>query len=331
MLNTSSSAFFSNQVRNGDSLRVNDGIIHKENSPIEATYLGKRTEYKFTYDPNLLVPVPRQENRNTVGLKNDNLPFIGFDVWNAYEWTCLTTTGVPVVGILKIVYPCESEFLVESKSLKLYLNGFNMEKMGATSSKCMYNCEEIIRKDLSNALKTIVKVKIFPSSQWNYNQNSEFNKQFIDLDALIEETYPNLICNVYKETPKLLVTTVECEPTAWVGYKTASIRSCCKVTHAPDYGTYYIKYKAQKIITPDSLFQYLISFRDEFHFHEECGETCFKRLYDILNPIELLVACFYTRRGGIDINVVRSTSDEFLDTLSAYLDPLYLSYKQPRQ
>ena len=65
-------------------------------------------------------------------------------------------------------------------------------------------------------------------------------------------------------------------------------------------------------IQPLSLLKYIVSFRDECHFHEEICETIYKRLYDIYNPEELCVTCLYARRGGIDINPTRASSVELL-------------------
>jgi 7-cyano-7-deazaguanine reductase len=53
------------------------------------------------------------------------------------------------------------------------------------------------------------------------------------------------------------------------------------------------------------LLQYLVSLRNENHFHEEICEMIFKRIYDLINPSTLIVACLYTRRGGLDINPIR--------------------------
>ena len=96
-------------------------------------HLGQTSEYKTTYDPSLLVREPRQSNRTHLGIKGSNLPFHGNDTWNAYEISALTNNGLPVVGVGKIVYPCDSEYIVESKSIKLYFNSFNMTKLGDTA------------------------------------------------------------------------------------------------------------------------------------------------------------------------------------------------------
>ena len=56
-----------------------------DNSNI-SKHLGKSSEYKNTYDNTLLVKELRQNNRTYLGIQADNLPFVGFDTWNAYEW-----------------------------------------------------------------------------------------------------------------------------------------------------------------------------------------------------------------------------------------------------
>jgi len=53
--------------------------------------------------------------------------------------------------------------------------------------------------------------------------------------------------------------------------------------------------------------------RKENHFHEEVCECIYKRLHDLLQPEGLIVTCLYTRRGGIDINPLRASSDELVN------------------
>ena len=82
------------------------------------------------------------------------------------------------------------------------------------------------------------------------------------------------------------------------------------MTHQPDFGDIFIYYKSKKHILENSLVKYLVSFRNEFHFHEECVEMIYKRLFDILdNNDELFICALYTRRGGIDINPIRYSSN----------------------
>jgi 7-cyano-7-deazaguanine reductase len=91
-------------------------------------------------------------------------------------------------------------------------------------------------------------------------------------------------------------------------WRSHSLRSNCRVTNQPDWGDVYVHIKGSKAVTPESLLQYIISMRKENHFHEEICECIYKRLWDLLQPEELLVACLYTRRGGIDINPVRASN-----------------------
>ena len=128
---------------------------------IASTHLGKKSTGSLKYDPNLLVAIPRSENREQYQISNENLPFIGYDIWHQYEFSTLTENNLPITRLLKIKYNCNSAFLVESKSLKLYLNSFNMDNFGENISSCLKICKEIIEKDLSNLLKTNVEVNFF--------------------------------------------------------------------------------------------------------------------------------------------------------------------------
>jgi len=85
-----------------------------DNSNI-SKHLGKITGYKSTYDPSLLVREPRINNRKHLGITDEDAPFSGYDIWNAYEVSCLTSEGMPIAAIAKIVYPCKNHYIVESK------------------------------------------------------------------------------------------------------------------------------------------------------------------------------------------------------------------------
>ena len=133
---------------------------------IASTHLGKKSEGSESYNPSLLVAVPREENRNQYNINNENLPFQGWDVWHAYEFSCLTEAGIPVTRVLKLRYDCTSKYIVESKSLKLYLNSFNMTKYGKITSECLDICKNLIEKDyyfyfakrFSLCCETVVKI-----------------------------------------------------------------------------------------------------------------------------------------------------------------------------
>ena len=89
---------------------------------LQDTPLGRQSDYVDTYTPSLLCPVPRWDAREGLELEMDSLPFHGVDVWHAYEVSWLDMRGKPVVAVAEFRVPCNSKYIVESKSLKLYLN-----------------------------------------------------------------------------------------------------------------------------------------------------------------------------------------------------------------
>ncbi|MCU4165075.1 NADPH-dependent 7-cyano-7-deazaguanine reductase QueF [Carboxylicivirga caseinilyticus] len=286
----------------------------------EDKFLGKQVTYPQHYAPEMLVAVPRQLNREQYGLQENNLPFVGLDVWHAYELSFLTEKGLPVTGLLKLVYPSDNEFLVESKSLKLYLNSFNMERYGCNPKEGIKLVTNIIKKDLDRTLKTEVQVSFFDKLE----TNSPFD--FTTYQVLEDEPIASEISfDHFNEAPELLKYASNKE------LKVGShlLRSNCKITNQPDWGSAYIYLKGEQ--TPDkmSLLQYLVSIRNENHFHEEICEMIYTRLWNLFKPEELMVACIYTRRGGIDICPVRASQSSLLKL--ELTNPEVLSLKLLRQ
>lgn len=266
-------------------------------------FLGKKVEGSATYNPDFLVAIPRCENRKQYNIDDSSLPFVGYDVWHAYEFSSMAENGLPVTRLMKMRYSCNSEFLVESKSLKLYLNSFNMSKFGKTVDECLDICKKIISKDLSEKLQTDVVVNFLKSN----SEKVEIYRNFQDLTKIINEK--DLVITDFKESPELLkIENMEDKKEYSLMFD--SLRSNCRVTHQPDFGDIFIYYKSKKHILEDSLVKYLCSFRCEYHFHEECCEMIFKRLIDKLdNDDDLFVSILYTRRGGIDISPSRWTKN----------------------
>ena len=262
----------------------------------------------FNHSTNIS-PHPPHPERKPVNPSGDNShtsihpylqpsDFFGYDIWHAYEFSCMTENGIPITRVMKMKYPCDNEFLVESKSLKLYLNSFNMMRFGKNTQECLNICKSMIEKDLSELLKTTVEINFL-------DKNTEQVRIFDDFENImdfVDET--TLKITDFKENPEIL----EVEEAQEREYKLTfeSLRSNCRVTHQPDFGDAFIYYRSKKHIKEDSLVKYLTSFRSEYHFHEECCEMIFKRLSDILDEEdELMVCALYTRRGGIDICPVR--------------------------
>lgn len=266
---------------------------------IASKYLGKRVDGVDNYDPSLLIAIPRSENRKQYAINEIDLPFDGCDIWHAYEFSCLTQNGIPITKLMKLKYNCDSKYLVESKSLKLYLNSFNMTRFGKNIEDCLHICKSKIETDLSNKLETKVTINFIENNTKKFDIFSDYKNILDDIDE--EKT----TIQKFKEAPELLETE---KLNKNKSYKITfeSLRSNCRVTHQPDFGDVYIYYNSTKHIKEDSLLKYLCSFRSEYHFHEECVEMIFKRLHDLLNQNdELMVCALYTRRGGIDICPIR--------------------------
>ena len=286
--------------------------MSKLNNKNISKHLGQSSQYKSEYDPKLLVREPRSSNRKHLKITNKNLPFIGCDVWNGYEVSALTTNGIPVCGVAKVVYPSDSKYIVESKSMKLYWNSFNMTKMGESSNKVAKNVEETAAKDLSKYLQTEVRVKLFScDTDLKDVHNPYTEKKWERLENNVKD---NVFMDVYTEDPSLLETRYPSkkDPNK-LKVMSSLLKSNCRVTSQPDWGDVFISMEGKWLPDKLELLKYIVSFRDECHFHEEICETMFKRLLDKFEPRGLMVACQYARRGGWDINPIRTTHEHYID------------------
>ena len=303
-----------------------------DNSNI-SKHLGQSSQYKSTYDKGLLVREPRSNNREYLNIFDDALPFVGSDTWNAYECSFLLKNGRPVTGVVKCVYPCSSKYIVESKSIKLYFNSFNMTKMGDNNDEAVKNFEEISARDLSELLQTDVKVSFHSGVRVNKKTSSPDNEwdieHYLNVDLL--EDSSSLEYTQYTEDPSLLEA-VSRENEVEQKFYSGLLKSNCRVTSQPDWGDVFIHIKSKNAIDAHSILKYVISFRDECHFHEEICECIYKRLQDAFEPSELLVMCLYARRGGIDINPVRASSNDLIERFAKPLvDPGMIHIKTSKQ
>lgn len=287
-------------------------------------------------DSSLLVGIPRSLNRIAYGIEENDLPFVGFDIWNCYEVSTLLDNGYPVTGVIKLVYPCDSKNIVESKSLKLYLNSFNMAKSGPIIAAARGTLKERIDKDLHSlglgvdgdaGAGPYLSFKTASTSVLDISRYHPFSKHFYRLEQNCNVM--ELQFNDYEESPDILQVVGIKEAQRWT---TDVLRSNCRVTNQPDWGDIFIYIDGKKGVTPDSLLKYIVSMRKENHFHEEIVEMVYKRLYDLLAPKDLLVAALYTRRGGIDICPVRASSDQLLhDVAGDLVNPYLLNHKTMKQ
>ncbi len=246
--------------------------------------LGKKVEGLRKRDADILYPVKRPE------------PCIimhGFDLWRAYEISWLNPKGCPVAGIMELIYPRKSANIVESKSLKLYLNGLAFERFDSKDALIM-----TIKSDLQSVLVSPwVEVRIYAGDEAEAVLPVRLDGICIDgLDTGI---------SIYKPDPGLLKTTNE-----RAGERLVSnvLHTNCPITSQPDWATVIVDYTGP-VISHESLFAYICSFRDHEDFAEACCEKIFADISNACAPERLLVQCLYTRRGGIDINPLRVSYD----------------------
>ena len=262
--------------------------------------------YSDKYDPSLLVAVPRYLNREAYGIEEGNLPFVGVDAWNAYEVSAITEKGRPVAGMLKIVCPADSPFHVESKSIKLYLNSFNMTPFGKTAKECIKFIETQVAKDLAELLQGEVTCTFFGN---DYGVEFQFDG-YQDLAALVNLDEVEFT-SFHSDASQLKVWEVK-EENVVKKIQSDLLRSNCRVTNQPDWGDVFIHMEGKNVADEASLAQYIVSHRQVSHFHEEICEMVFTHLMQAYQPEKLMVACLYTRRGGIDINPIRATHAELI-------------------
>jgi len=255
--------------------------------------LGKPTEYRADYAPELLYPIPRQLKRDELGIGAGALPFVGEDLWNAYELSWLNPKGKPVVAVGTLRFPANSPRLVESKSLKLYLNSLNQTAFADSAAVVA-----TLTRDLSAAAGAPVAVDLQPLNQ--APQTLIGYPQGIRLDDL------DITCDTYQPAPELLSTV----PGGEIEEQLYShlLKSNCLVTGQPDWAMVVIRYRGRPI-DHAGLLRYLVSFRGHNEFHEQCVERIYCDILRCCAPAALSVGARYTRRGGLDINPFRSSGE----------------------
>jgi 7-cyano-7-deazaguanine reductase len=208
-----------------------------------------------------------------------------------------------------------------------------MTMMGYNKDDAIYSFEEDASVDLSELLETKVVVKFQEGDRVNKkfdSPNMEWEiDDYLNVDLLEDEK--DYQYNQYTEDPGLLEG-ISRERDLEQKFYSGLLKSNCRVTSQPDWGDVFIYIKSKTAIDAHSIKKYVISYRDECHFHEEICECFYKRLKDAFDPSELLVMCLYARRGGIDINPVRASSQDLIEKYAANLiDPEAVHIKTSKQ
>lgn len=261
---------------------------------LKSLTLGQKTEYKHSYEPELLQAVPRSLNRDDLDL-GDELPFVGCDVWTLYELSWLNQNGLPQVAVGDVTLPATSPNLVESKSFKLYLNSFNQTKFASWN-----DVTRTLIKDLSACAGGDVKVEIHPVQAYSQQPIVDMTGECIDNQDIVIDNYEFDAKYLQSSTSEELV-----EETL----HSHLLKSNCLITNQPDWGSVEINYVGNKI-DREKLLRYLISFRQHNEFHEQCVERIYTDIMKFCKPSSLTVFARYTRRGGLDINPFRSSHIE---------------------
>ena len=274
-------------------------------------------------DPSLLVAIPRHLNRTAYNIVSGEPASIGYDVWNCYEVSYLLSNGFPVSCYVRIMYESTSESIVESKSIKLYLNSFNMNRVDSLS---VNDSIEQVRQRIIDDLTPVLGVAPVVGVMLAYRDPVPADVEFWPvMEAMVD--YQQMTFDDFNESSELLVPSNQ----HVLRVRTSSLRSNCRVTNQPDWADVYIKIVGENVPTIESMLKYIVSMRNENHFHEEICECIYKRLYDKFAPTDLFVACFYTRRGGIDINPIRYSSKEFFEQEFSNFLSTDVIYKTVRQ
>ena len=258
--------------------------------------LGQSTNYPKTYAPDMLYPIPRALGRANLALPADALS-IGMDWWQVFEMSWLNSHGISQVAMARLAIPATSDYIIESKSLKLYFNSLNFTEFDNQQA-----VKATVEKDLSACLKTDVTLEIFEVNIANSLPISAPQGDCIDnaLDiigkkiAIVSDVNPSslTVANHGASNSQLQI------------LHSHLLRSNCPVTNQPDWGTLEIQIDSQPIDRA-GLLEYILSFRQHNGFHEQCVEQIFSDLTQAFAPKTLMVRAWYTRRGGIDINPCR--------------------------
>jgi 7-cyano-7-deazaguanine reductase len=292
------------------------------NTP-ELSLLGKPTAYIDHYDPDLLYPIARANKRAELGLSTGNFPFMGADIWNAYELSWLNRRGKPQIALARLVVPHDSPNIIESKSMKLYFNSFSQTVFDSElevlacikndmSFALMRPLQELsLSTDSTPAARAVqtqashtlaLGAELIGPERFEMERIADF--EGLDLDRL------DIECVHYQPRPELLQVTTGL-PQVTETLRSNLLKSNCLVTGQPDWGSVQIHYSGDAI-DQEGLLGYIVSFRDHNEFHEQCVERIFMDIWTRCRPTRLSVYARYTRRGGLDINPFRTSHPERL-------------------
>ncbi len=268
--------------------------------------LGEQTtDYPTEYSPETLYPIARSIGRNAISWQDDKLQ-VGIDWWHAFEMSWLNTQGISQVAMARFSIPASSPYIVESKSLKLYLNSINFTEFASWQE-----VQTLITKDLSACVQADVEVELIDLSDSDSESGLLITQpDGICIDNALADSKDKVALTIHPDASllgSLQASSGDTEQKAEQPFTFYSnlLRSNCPVTNQPDWGTLAVTITSKKAVDQASMLRYILSFRQHNGFHEQCVEQIFADLSQYYQPSELMVRAWYTRRGGIDINPCR--------------------------
>jgi len=256
--------------------------------------LGEKVAAPTEYAPEVLYPIPRALSRNVLGLNERALPFVGADYWHLYELSWLRDNGVPETRVGRLRVPFDSPYIVESKSLKLYLNSLNFMMFAAQD-----DLQRLIQDDVGKVVGAPVTLELFGPDDARILGGGLVGMCLDGLEPTEFGAQPD---------PKML--RVLAEGSEEQAFYTHQLRSLCPVTAQPDWASLQIKMVGDDLL-PQSVLAYLLSYRTHQEYHEQCVERIYNDLWQTVRPQQLFVQAFYLRRGGIDITPMRASEHDF--------------------
>lgn len=270
--------------------------------------LGEQTtDYPTEYSPETLYPIARSIGRDAIGWQDDKLK-VGVDWWQAFEMSWLNSQGISQVAIARFGIPASSPFIVESKSLKLYLNSINFTEFSGWDE-----VQALITKDLSACVQAEVTVELFDLND-DLNDKATglliAQPEGVCIDEALANSSEKVALTEHPDTSLLAKNESDFRDSEKEVGKNFSfysnlLRSNCPVTNQPDWGTLAVSISSEKPVNTANMLRYILSFRQHNGFHEQCVEQIFADLSQYYQPSTLMVRAWYTRRGGIDINPCR--------------------------
>jgi 7-cyano-7-deazaguanine reductase len=250
--------------------------------------LGEKVSAPTLYSPEVLYPIARAHARDTLGY-SDEIPMFGVDHWHLYELSWLNSGRSPEVFVGRLTVPARSECIVESKSLKLYLNSLNFTVFETTE-----HARQTIIADVSEILRCQAQLELFNAVSEDLTGGLLQGENLDQYAQVAIADYPNASLIEVKPGPKVAK--------SWYTHR---LRSLCPITAQPEWASVQIVWEGPNIGS-ESLMQYLLGYYQHQEYHEQCVERIYLDLLRRFQPELIFVQAFYTRRGGIDITPFRA-------------------------